>query len=568
MKTIKKYIAVILVLVMVLAIALSVVFAQETDKLDKAATGGKVELLLGDINGDGSVTATDARTILRIATRLEKTQDYLNAELVADANGDGNITAADARKVLRVATKLEAFENAIVVIEPTTETPTTAAPTNASTDDRALVAYFSCTGNTEKIANAIAQEQDCDTFEIEALVPYTEDDLRYYTDCRADREQNDDSARPEIKNTLSNMADYDVIFIGYPIWHGQAPRIISTFLESYDFSGKTIVPFCTSGSSPIGSSATNLHQLAENATWLEGKRFSSNASASEISEWVKALNISKPKSIKTPTIKLNSGYDMPVLGLGTWTLTGETCENAVYSAIKFGYRLIDTAQYYGNEREVGNAVKRAIDEGLVTREEVFITTKVMPTNYDNASSSIDESLNKLGMDYVDLFLVHQSGMGDDEVYKALCEGVKDGKIRSVGISNYYTADEFERVIKGADIKPAVVQNENHIYYQNTQFQEYVSKYGTFVESYYPFGGRGHTSESFNNEVIKEIAESYGKTSAQIILRWHIQAGYITIPGSSNPDHIFENISIFDFTLTSDQMQKIAGIDTGNRYESW
>ena len=165
-------------------------------------------------------------------------------------------------------------------------------------------------------------------------------------------------------------------------------------------------------------------------------------------------------------------------------------------------------------------------------------------------------------------LIHQSGSKDTEVYKALCQGVKDGKLRSIGISNYYTPEEFERVTAEGGIKPAVVQNENHPFYQNTEFKEYVAQYGTVVESWYPFGGRGHTQDLFGDETIMDIAQAHGKTSAQIILRWHLQAGYVTIPGSQNPDHILENFSIFDFELTDEEMQRMAGLHTGQRYENW
>ncbi len=268
------------------------------------------------------------------------------------------------------------------------------------------------------------------------------------------------------------------------------------------------------------------------------------------------------------TVRLNSGCDMPILGLGTWTQDDKTAEASVYTAIKDGYRLIDTAQYYGNEKGVGSGLKRAVSEGIVKREDVFITTKVMPSNYDRAYKSIDESLEKLGVDYIDLMLIHQSGSGDEQVYKALCQGVKDGKLRSIGISNYYTQKEFDRVVSAGDIMPAVVQNENHPFYQNTDFQKYVSQYGTVVESWYPFGGRGHTQDLFGDPVIKSIADSHGKTSAQVILRWHLQAGYVTIPGSKDPAHILENISIYDFELTDEEMKQMAALHTGRRYENW
>ena len=270
----------------------------------------------------------------------------------------------------------------------------------------------------------------------------------------------------------------------------------------------------------------------------------------------------------TKTVTLNSGYEMPIIGLGTWTQNDEETANSVYYALEDDYRLIDTAQYYGNEYGVGEGLRRAIDDGIVTREEVFITTKIMPGSYNNAYNSIDESLERLGVDYIDLLLIHQPGSNDEEVYKAMEQGVYDGKVKSIGISNYYTKEEIDEVLSYATIVPAVIQNENHIYYQNTDLKEYVSKYGIIIESWYPFGGRGHTSENFNNEVIRDIATKYNKTSAQIILRWQLQAGYIVIPGSSNPDHILENYSIFDFSLNEEDMKNIADINKNQRYENW
>ena len=271
---------------------------------------------------------------------------------------------------------------------------------------------------------------------------------------------------------------------------------------------------------------------------------------------------------ETKIVKLNSGYEMPILGLGTWTQNDEETAKSVYYALEDGYRLIDTAQYYGNEKGVGDGLRRAINDGIVTREEVFITTKIMPSSYNNTYNSIDESLRKLDTDYIDLLLIHQPGSNDEAVYKAMEQGVRDGKVRTIGISNYYTKEEVEEVLSYVTIIPSVIQNENHIFYQNTELQEYVSQYGIIIESWYPFGGRGHTSENFNNEEIKQLAEKYNKTSAQIILRWQLQAGYIVIPGSSNPEHIAENYDIFDFELSEDDMKKIANINKNQRYENW
>ena len=269
-----------------------------------------------------------------------------------------------------------------------------------------------------------------------------------------------------------------------------------------------------------------------------------------------------------PYVTLNNGYKMPVLGLGTWTQNDDTAEESVYTAICEGYRLIDTARYYGNESGVGKGVRRAISEGIISREDIFITTKIMPGNYSDPDSAIDDSINALGLGYIDLMLIHQPGYNDEGVYAALERGVKSGKIRSIGISNYYTQSEFERITRNATIIPAVVQNENHIYYQNTELQKYLERYGTVIESWYPFGGRGNTQELFGNESIKRIAEAHGKTPAQVILRWHIQAGYVTIPGSKNPSHIRENINIFDFALTNEEMNTISELDHQQRFEIW
>ena len=266
-------------------------------------------------------------------------------------------------------------------------------------------------------------------------------------------------------------------------------------------------------------------------------------------------------------VKLNSGYDMPVLGLGTWTLHGDTCENAVYSALKTGYRLIDTARYYGNENEVGNALRKAISDGICKREDVFITTKLVPwTSHPDAD--IDDSLQKLGVEYIDLVLLHQHGNNDDAVYRAMVKAVKDGKIRSIGISNFYTEKEVSHFIRNSDIPPAVVQNENHLFYQNNRLRDWAAGQGIYIESWYPFGGRGHTKEHLQNKTVLEIAKAHGKTGAQINVRWHIQAGYIAIPGSSNPAHIAENFDVWDFNLTDTEMKQLDSLNADSRYENW
>lgn len=271
---------------------------------------------------------------------------------------------------------------------------------------------------------------------------------------------------------------------------------------------------------------------------------------------------------ETKTVKLNSGYEMPIIGLGTWTQNDATAENSVYHALKNGYRLIDTARYYGNAAGINAGVKKAIEEGIVTRADIFITTKIVPSGFDDYEAVIKECNEALGLEYIDLMLIHQQGPDEIELYRAIENAIDDGIVRSLGISNYYTPEDFERIIKDARIMPCIVQNESHPFYQNTAFQQYVGQHGIVVESYYSFGGRGHTQDLFNHDTIVAIAKAHNKTSAQVLLRWQLQAGRIVIPGSSNPDHIAENIDIFGFELSDDEMRSIAEMNTGKRYETW
>ena len=267
-------------------------------------------------------------------------------------------------------------------------------------------------------------------------------------------------------------------------------------------------------------------------------------------------------------IRLNSGYEMPQFGLGTWTLSDKEAENSTYHALKAGYRLIDTAYWYRNEEGVGRAVRRAISEGICKREDVFITTKLPPYGFSDYYEAIKGCASRLGLGYIDLMLVHQQGRDEKKLYQAMERAQGDGIIRSLGISNYYTESDVRRVLSFAKIKPAVIQNENHPFYQNAALQKSCEKDGIVVESYYPLGGRGHTQTLFSDPTIAAIAKAHKKTSAQIMLRWHVQSGYIAIPGSSNPAHIAENFAIFDFALTDDEMKRINALDTGRRFENW
>ena len=269
------------------------------------------------------------------------------------------------------------------------------------------------------------------------------------------------------------------------------------------------------------------------------------------------------------TVTLNSGYEMPILGLGMFSLSDSEAENSTYWALKAGFRLIDTARIYGNEEAVGRGLKRAIDEGIVTREGVFITTKMWTSDFDNGDAAVDASLEKLGLDYIDLMILHHSQPSNDvDAYQAMERAVADGKLRSIGLSNYYEPEDFDRLVNATTIKPAILQNETHPYHQSGEMKEHIAQYGTVLESWFPLGGRGNTQTLFNDETISRIASSHGVSSAQLIIRWHLQAGNICIPGSSNEQHIVEDYDVWDFELTDDEMAQMTALERDERFADY
>ena len=438
-----------------------------------------------------------------------------------------------------------------------------------TTGGKVLVAYFSATGNTRPVAEKVAEVTGGDLFEIVPAQPYTAADLNYNTDCRANAEQNDPDARPAISSTVENMERYDAVLIGYPIWWGRAPKIIHTFLETYDLSGKTIATFCTSGGSPHEDAT--LRDYEPNAAWLEGRRFSG---MSQVEDWVNGLDLTKSKEDHTVgvfdfdsrTVTLNSGYEMPLNGLGTYSLHGETCINSVKSALRSGVRLIDTASAYGNEEEVGRAIREAIEELGLKREDIFVTTKIYPgSEMADPERSIQACLDRLDIGYVDLMLLHHPDRNDVKAYQAMEKFVEEGKIRSIGLSNWYVK-ELEEFLPQVSITPALVQNEIHPYYQENDVIPYIQDLGIVVQGWYPLGGRGHTAELLGDEVISGVAKAHGVSSAQVILRWNLQKGVVVIPGSSNPEHIKENTELYDFTLTDEDMARINALDRNEKHD--
>ena len=274
-------------------------------------------------------------------------------------------------------------------------------------------------------------------------------------------------------------------------------------------------------------------------------------------------------NFKSRSVTLNSGYEMPILGLGMFSLSDSQAENSTYWALKAGFRLIDTARIYGNETAVGRSLRRAIDEGIVTREDIFITTKMWTSDFDNGDSAIDASLQRLGVDYIDLMILHHSQPHNDvDAYQAMERAVADGKLRSIGLSNYYDPEDFDRVVNTTTIRPALLQNETHPYHQSGEMKAHIARYGTVLESWFPLGGRGNTQILFNNPVIAGIAQAHGVSSAQVIIRWPLQAGNICIPGSSNEQHIIEDYDVWDFELAEDEMAQIAALERNDRFADY
>ena len=256
-------------------------------------------------------------------------------------------------------------------------------------------------------------------------------------------------------------------------------------------------------------------------------------------------------------VTLNNGIKCPVVGIGTFMIAPPDAENSVREALKMGYRLVDTAAAYQNERAVGRGIK----ESGVAREEVFLSTKLWPSEYEN-ENAVDETLERLGVEYVDLLYIHQPAGNWLAGYRQLEKAYREGKAKSIGISNFEGKYIAELETKW-EIVPQFIQVEAHPYFAQDELRQTLDKYGIRIMSWYPLG---HGDKSLINEpVFTELAAKYGKSNAQVILRWHTQMGFVVIPGSKNVAHIKDNADIFDFTLTDDEMAKIAKLNKGVRY---
>ena len=266
-----------------------------------------------------------------------------------------------------------------------------------------------------------------------------------------------------------------------------------------------------------------------------------------------------------PVVRLNNGVEMPRFGIGTFLQpSDEVCEQSCFTALKAGYRHIDTAHAYQDEAGVGRAVK----ESGIPREEIWITSKLWPTEYGEGKTmkAIDEMLERMQLDYIDLLYVHQPVGDFVGAWKDMEKAVEMGKVRALGISNFDANDEvWDKIMKEAVIKPAVLQIECHPYAQRLEMRKKAAAEDIQVECWFPLGGAMSNEALFKDPVIKNIAQAHGKTPAQVILRWHIQEGFSVIPGASNPEYIKENIQIFDFALTDEEMQQMHSLNKEQRF---
>ena len=265
------------------------------------------------------------------------------------------------------------------------------------------------------------------------------------------------------------------------------------------------------------------------------------------------------------TVLLNSGYEMPILGLGTYSLDHDTCVSSVMALLENGGRLIDTAYMYGNEEAVGEGVRKGMEEYGIPREEIYVITKIYPSQFDDPEAAIDMALEKLDIGYIDMMLLHHPGTNDVKAYQAMEKYVGEGKIHSLGLSNWYV-EELTEFLPQVTIKPALVQNEIHPYYQEKEVVPFIQANGIVVQCWYPLGGRGYTADLLGNETIQMIASAHGVSAAQVILRWDLQRSIVVIPGSSNPDHIKENLDLFEFELTDEEMEQIGALDRDEKHD--
>ena len=270
-------------------------------------------------------------------------------------------------------------------------------------------------------------------------------------------------------------------------------------------------------------------------------------------------------NLKTKTVLLNCGIEMPLTGLGVYALHGDTCIASVKEHIRNGGRLIDTAHMYGNEEYTGEGIRQAIRESGIPRDDIFVITKLYPNQYGNPRKAIELAFERLGLEYIDMLMLHHPGHNDAKVYREMEKYMEKGMIRSLGLSNWYIR-ELKSFLPQVRIKPSLVQNEIHPYYQENDVVPFILAQDIAVQCWYPLGGRGYTKKLISDPVLMEIAAAHGKSVSQVILRWDLQRRIVPVPGSSSPVHIRENLDIYDFELSEEEMNRIRSLDRNEKHD--
>ena len=413
---------------------------------------------------------------------------------------------------------------------------------------KSVIVYFTHSGNTELAAKQVAEVTGAKMIRLLPEQPYSSEDVNWVNkQSRCTREHLNRSLRPAIKPIDIDFTKVDTLFVGFPIWWHEEPAVIRTFLDNYgeQLKDKVIFPFCTSYESPMSEADAT---LKKRLSFFENQKRPSVACQ---------IRRNKKMDQTMNTVKLNNGIEMPQMGYGVYQVSPAECERCVSDALSVGYRMIDTAQAYHNEEGVGNAVRKS----GIDRKEIFLVSKIWISNYgyEKAKASIDESLRRLQTDYIDLMLLHQPFCDRYGAYRALEDAYKEGKLHAIGVSNFYP-DHFIDIASNMEIVPAVNQVETHVFNQQVEAQRIMEEFGTRIMSWGPFAeGR---NGFFTNPILADIGHKYGKSVAQVALRWLIQRGVIIIPKSTHVERMRQNIDIFDFSLSDGDMRTIATLDTG------
>ena len=359
---------------------------------------------------------------------------------------------------------------------------------------------------------------------------------------------------------IGAMKQADTIVIGSPLyWHnicGSVRNVLDRFygkVEDGELSGRKLY-FVFQGAAPEKWMLDAGEYTMKRFAGLYGMTY--GGMAANKNEATKLGKTFKEESFMEYAT-LNNGVKMPMAGIGTFLLTPDEAEASCVSALQNGYRLIDTANAYCNEKAVGRAMKKS---GLL-REEIFLETKLWPTFYTDADA-VDKTLARLDTDYIDLLLIHQPAGDYVAGYRLMEKAYKDGKVRAIGLSNF-NEEQIKEILSICEVKPTILQTEVHPYAQQKELKAFLAENGMVIQAWYPLG---HADKGLLEEpLFTRLAAKYGKSNVQIILRWHIQAGNVVIPGSKNPAHIHDNFDVFDFALTDAEMQEISALNKDKRY---